>query len=208
MSTIGSTGSDGMSFDTKGIEVFIEALNKVEQSPQKAVNKGTSKAILTVKRAVRSAAPVRTGTLRRNIVTKAERNKGKKGKKMRQVTFKGGQDANAVLQKPIQHPGALGGKSPKAYYPSSMEYGFLARAPGGGTVYYSKGVFQTKKQASKRASWTAKETGSRQAAATQQIPGKHFMRDAAEAVSEQAKTVMIDVMTDELEKLWKEASHS
>ena len=197
-----------LQFDTTGVEVFIQALNKVGESPQKAVDKATSKSIQIVKRAVRNAAPVKTGTLKRNITTKAERKRrGKTGKRMRQVTFKGGQEANAQLQRPIKHPGALGGKSPKAYYPSSQEYGFLARAPGGGTVYYSKGLFVTQKKAAKKSMWTAKETGSRKIAATQQIPGKYFMRNAAEAVSPQAKETMIDEMTALLEKQWEEAEY-
>ena len=83
-------------------------------------------------------------------------------------------DAIAQLQKPIKNPGALGGKNKKAYYPASQEYGFLARAPGGGVQY---------------------------------VEGLHFMRDAAEQVSPQAKQTMIDVMETELDKLWKEAAH-
>ena len=102
---------------------------------QKAVNKASSKAAQTVKRAVKAGdVPIRTGALKRGIVIKAEKSR-KKGKKVRQVTIKGGAEANAVFQRPIANPGALGGKNPKAYYPASMEYGFLARAPGGGVQY-------------------------------------------------------------------------
>jgi len=171
---VNSAGGQVLTFDTRGVEVMIRALNKIDKSPQKAVNKGTSKANLIVKRAVKGAAPHKTGTLKRNIVTKAEKNHGVKGKKVRQVTFKGGAEANAQLQKPIKNPGALGGKNKKAYYPASQEYGFLARAPGGGVQY---------------------------------VEGLHFMRDAAEQVSPQAKQTMIDVMETELDKLWKEAAH-
>ena len=124
-----------VSFDTTGVEKMIKALNKIEVSPQKAVNKGTSKANLLVKRTIKRQVPVRTGTLKKNIVTKTERNHGIQGRKVREVTFKGGAEANAALQKPIKEPGKLGGKNPKAYYPASMEYGFLARAPGGGIQY-------------------------------------------------------------------------
>lgn len=166
---------DVVSFDTTGIEVMIRALNKIEVSPQKAVNKATSKANLLVKRSIKSQVPQKTGTLKKNIVTKTERSRGVKGKKVRQVTFKGGAEANAVLQKPIKEPGKLGGKNPKAYYPASQEYGFLARAPGGGIQY---------------------------------IEGRYFMRDAATQVEPQAKKLMIEVMEQELEKLWQEAEHS
>lgn len=143
-------------FDTTGITVMIEALNKINKSPQKAVNKATSKANLIVKRTVKGEVPVKTGTLKRNIVTKAEKNRGVRGKKVRQVTFKGGAEANSQLQKPIQNPGALGGKNPKAYYPASMEYGFLARAPGGGTQYVEGRHFML--EGAEQASPTAKKT--------------------------------------------------
>ena len=147
---------DVVSFDTTGIEVMIEALNKINKSPQKAVNKATSKANLIVKRTVKGVAPHKTGTLKRNIVTKSEKNRGVKGKKGRQVTFKGGAEANSQLQKPIQNPGALGGKNPKAYYPASMDYGFMARAPGGGTQYVEGRHFML--EGAEQASPTAKNT--------------------------------------------------
>ena len=152
MSAAGAT----VDFDTTGITVMIQALNKINKSPQKAVNKATSKANLIVKRTVKGEAPVKTGTLKRNIVTKAEKNRGVKGKKVRQVTFKGGAEANAELQKPIKNPGTLGGKNPKAYYPASQEYGFLARAPGGGTQYVEGRHFML--QGAEQASPTAKKT--------------------------------------------------
>lgn len=151
MSAAGAT----VDFDTTGITVMIEALNKINKSPQKAVNKATSKANLIVKRTVKGEAPEKTGTLKRNIVAKAEKNRGVKGKKVRQVTFKGGAEANAELQKPIKNPGTLGGKNPKAYYPASQEYGFLARAPGGGTQYVEGRHFML--QGAEQASPTAKK---------------------------------------------------
>lgn len=172
------TAGQVLTFDTKGVEVMIKALNKIDKSPQKAVNKATSKANLIVKRTVKGQAPVgpppHGGTLKRSIVTKAEKNHGVKGKKVREVTFKGGAETNALLQRPIKNPGALGGKNSKAYYPASQEYGFLARAPGGGVQY---------------------------------VEGRYFMRDAAEQAAPQAKETMIKVMETELDKLWKEAAH-
>ena len=127
--------SEAVTIDTRDVEKMVKMLNKLGKSPQKAINKGTSKAAALLKRQTKNEAPVRTGTLRKNIVVKAESNRGKKGKKVREITFKGGAEANAELQKPIENVGALGGKNPKAYYPASMEYGFLARAPGGGVQY-------------------------------------------------------------------------
>lgn len=121
-------------FDHKDLVRMYKTLDGVGVSPRKALNKGTSKAASMVKRSVRSHAPFKSGTLKGNIVTKTERSRSK-GKKVRETTFRGGAEANALLQKPIKDPGILGGSSPKAYYPASQEYGFLARAPGGGVQY-------------------------------------------------------------------------
>lgn len=151
-----STAGQVLTFDTTGVQVMIRAMNKIDKSPQKAVNKATSKANLIVKRAVKGRVPVKTGTLKRNIVTKSEKNHGIKGKKVRQVTFKGGAEANAQLQKPIKNPGALGGKNKKAYYPASQEYGFLARAPGGGVQYVDGLYFM--RDAAEQVSPQAKQT--------------------------------------------------
>lgn len=158
-------------FDHGELVLIYKALDRVGKSPQKALNKGTSKAAIIVKRSVKGVVPVKTGTLKRNIVTKTERSR-LRGKKVREITFRGGDEANAQLQKPIKNPGILGGSSPKAYYPASQEYGFLARAPGGGVQY---------------------------------IEGRHFLLRGAETASEPAKNAMIETMTKELDKAWKES---
>lgn len=125
-------------FEHSDLVRMYKTLDKVGAAPQKALNKATSKAAAITKRAVKAVAPVGSGptkgTLKRNIATKTERSR-MKGKKVRETTFRGGDEANALLQKPIKNPGVLGGSSPKAYYPASQEYGFLARAPGGGVQY-------------------------------------------------------------------------
>ncbi len=160
-----------MDFKHRDLVRMYKTLDAVGKAPQKALNKGTSKAAIIVKRSVKGVVPVKTGTLKRNIVTKTERSR-LRGKKVRETTFRGGDEANAQLQKPIKNPGILGGSSPKAYYPASQEYGFLARAPGGGVQY---------------------------------IPGKRYMKQGAETASEPAKKAMIETMTKELEKVWKES---
>lgn len=126
--------SFSITFEYKDLFRTYQMLDRAGKSPQKALNKGTSKAAQIVKRSVKGVAPVRTGTLKRNIVTKTERS-SKRGKKVRETTMRGGAEANAIFQKQIHNPGALGGGSPYAYYPSSMEYGYLARAKGGGVQY-------------------------------------------------------------------------
>lgn len=158
-------------FEHRDLVKMYQTLDKVGKSPQKALNKGTSKAATITKRSVKGLAPEKSGTLKSNIVTKTERSR-LKGKKVRETTFRGGDESNAQLQKPIKNPGILGGTSQKAYYPASQEYGFLARAPGDGVQY---------------------------------IPGKRYMLRGAEAASEPAKNAMIETMTKELEKVWKES---
>ena len=123
-----------LTFEHKDLFRMYKTLDKVGASPQKALNKGTSKAAAIVKRSVKGVVPVKSGNLRRNIVTKTERS-SVRGKKVRETTIRGGAEANALFQKPIKELGKLGGKNDYAYYPSSQEYGFLASAPGGGVQY-------------------------------------------------------------------------
>jgi len=120
-------------FDMKGLEKMVKALDKMGKSPQKAVTKAASKAFTPVKREIRRLTPVGdTQYLRKSIIRKAEKS-GVIGKKVYEATFDPA--LNDVLQKPIKHPGAAGGKYPKAYYPASQEYGFITRSKGGGYSY-------------------------------------------------------------------------
>lgn len=121
-----------LDFDHRDLVKMYKTLDAVGKAPQKALNNGTSKAAIIVRNAARSRAPMKTGTLKRSIVTRTEHSY-RRGKKVRDITFD--RNANALLQKPIKNPGILGGSSPKTYYPASQEYGFLARAPGGGVQY-------------------------------------------------------------------------
>ena len=122
-----------VSFDTKGIVKMVKMLDKAGKSPQKAITRAASKGITPVKRAVKGVVPVgETGNLKRAITRKAERTRTR-GKKVYEVTFD--KAYNDVLQKPIIHPGVAGGKSDKAYYPASQEYGFLTRSKGNGYSY-------------------------------------------------------------------------
>jgi len=154
-------------FDIKDIERMYKTLEKAGASPMKAVNKGTSKAATVVRRAVKAGAPGER--IRKNISTRTEKTKVK-GKKVREITFKGGDDANEELQLKINNPGRFGGKSKKGYLPASQEYGWLTGNGAGGVKF---------------------------------IPGKHFMREAADSTANQARQVMIETITKELEEIWK-----
>ncbi len=179
-------------FEHRDLVRMYKTLDAVGKAPQKALNKGTSKAAMIVRKAARSRAPEKTGTLKRSIVTRTEHSY-RRGKKVRDITFD--RKANALLQKPIQNPGVLGGSNPKAYYPASQEYGFLARVSGG--------VMYVDKRRVKGSNQYAEKTRDIEQYPSRKVEGKYFMRDAAESASEPAKAAMIDTMTKELDKIWQ-----
>ena len=52
------------------------------------------------------------------------------GKSVYRIDFKGGDEANSVFQKTVKDPGAAGSTQTgngHAYYPYSMEFGYIAR---------------------------------------------------------------------------------
>lgn len=189
-------------FEHKDLVRMYKTLDRVGASPQKALNKGTSKAATVIKRAVKARAPHDSGELRSAIITKTERT-SIKGKKVRQTTIRGGADMNAIFQKPIKHPGVLGGKSDHAYYPNSQEFGFLARAKGGSTIFvrFLTSQKQTRKGVRDEHRMYYDDTGAR--VPSQKITGKHYMRYGAEASDHTAKTAMIETMKKELDKIWQ-----
>ena len=106
------------------------------QLPARIVTAAAGRGATVGKRAVKNSAeiPVLTGTMRKAVRRlRAERSKVK-GKKVYPVGFDPAM--NSVLQKPIRNPGEAGGQNDKAYYPASMEYGFLTRSKGGGISYF------------------------------------------------------------------------
>lgn len=129
-------------FDLTGAIKLVKALDKMGKSPQKAVTRGAS-AGATVARKAYKAAPVpvgETGNLLRAVKSvKKSRHKFKRrqrGVAMYDITWP--EDMNAVLQKPVKNPGEAGSTATKnghAYYPNSIEYGFLTRSKGGGYSY-------------------------------------------------------------------------
>lgn len=159
-----------MEFDFRDMAKLETALKRTGTIPQKAVTKAAGKGRTMIRRAVRSAAPVWTGMLQRGIISVGERSRYR-GKKVYDITFDS--NMNDVFQRPVKRPGAAGSTSTKgghAYYPASMEYGFLTRSKGGGYSYF---------------------------------PGYHFMRDAAEENAPAARHVMIETVTQEIEKEWE-----
>lgn len=131
-----------ISFDTKDIKAFVAMLTDLGGCPPKVATKAAGKGASIVRRSVRGVAPKgETGNLKRAIKRTSERS-SKKGKKVYEITFD--RAYNDVLQRPIKNPGEAGGKSDKAYYPASMEYGFLTRSKGGGYDYVPGMYFMRK----------------------------------------------------------------
>ena len=123
-------------FDLSDVMRAIEVFNRVGKSPQSAVTRAAGKGMTVVRRQIRQLAPVgETGNLKRALHRKGEKAKVR-GKKVYDLGFDPAM--NDVLQRPIQNPGAAGSTSTGrgyAYYPASMEYGFLTRSKGGGIKY-------------------------------------------------------------------------
>lgn len=123
-----------LTFDTRDLKSFEQTLKKLGGVPQKAVTKAAGKGMTLIRRSVREQVPVRTGQLKRGIIRKGERSRVK-GKKVYDLMFDPAK--NELFQRPIKNPGEAGGntKNGYAYYPASMEYGFLTRSKGGGLAY-------------------------------------------------------------------------
>lgn len=122
--------------DLRDLEEAKRTFQAMEKQPTRLVTQAARRGATVVKKAVKgsSEVPVLTGLLRSAVkVTKLERSR-KRGKKVYEVGFDPAY--NDEFQRPIQNPGEAGGKSKHAYYPASMEYGFLTRSKGGGISYY------------------------------------------------------------------------
>ena len=135
-------------FKIKGFRGFVGVLGNMEKVPQKCVNRAAGKGANIVRREIRSRAPVWTGDLKRGIVRNGERSRYK-GKKVYDLMFDPAK--NDIFQKPIKNRGEAGGKKhDHAYYPASMEYGFLTRSKGGGYSYVPGFYFMRKSAESKK----------------------------------------------------------
>ena len=122
-----------MTFDWSDTLRLKGALQRIDKLPQKVVTKAAGKGATAARRVIRAKVPVgETGQLKRGIIRSGEKSKVK-GKKVYDLMFDPAK--NDIFQKPIKNPGEFGGKSDHAYYPASMEFGFLTRSKGGGYSY-------------------------------------------------------------------------
>ena len=175
--------------DLLRFEICCERLG--EKTALKAARKAAQKGATLAGRAVRNAAPVgKTGQLKKGFKKKAEKSR-KRGKFGYQYAMD--RAKNDIFQKPIKRPGILGGKNDKGYYPASVEYGFLARAPGGGYTY------QRRMRGSNQ---YAEKTEESYKLPSQHIEGQYFVRDAAKAAEPAVIAEMKRVLNEELDKEW------
>lgn len=105
-------------FDARDLWKLNRAIKRLGDVPQKCVTKAARKGGNVVMKAVKDAAPVDTGALKRGLKLKAEKSR-KKGKKVYEITFPASE--NDVFQK-RNADGEITG-----YYPVSQEYGYFAR---------------------------------------------------------------------------------
>lgn len=183
-----------MSFDFTDTVKFKAALNRLgAKEMQKCVKKAAQKGSNIAGSAIRAAVPVRTGQLRKGFKKRQE-----KSKRIGRVVYDYAMDSakNSVFQRPIKNPGQLGGKNPKGYYPNSVEYGFLARAKGGGIVYYRHGRFYSRE-------YKAGQPGLEARLESKEVPGTHAVKKAAESVAPQVSSTIQKVLFEEVDKAWK-----
>lgn len=128
----------------------------------------------SVKSAIQSDAPSRTGALKSGIILHKEK-KRHEGKAVYDILMD--PDKNDVFQKPIINP--VRSKVPYAYYPASQEHGFFSRRADGGMTY-------------------TRPDGS--AAKINKVPGKHFMRTGVEVAGEAAKADIAGSILSAVEK--------
>lgn len=158
------------------------------QAAKTAAQKGSN----ILAKQVRSNIPKgKTGELRRGFKKRQERSK-LRGKWV--YDYIPDRAKNAIFQKPIKRPGLLGGKNSKGYYPASVEFGFLARAPGSGYLF-TKHVRGSNQYAEK--------TETMQRLPSQHIEGQHFMANAVRQSEGAVRAEMSHVLNQELDKAWR-----
>lgn len=119
--------ADGLTFtwSTDALVKIDAAMDRIKYGTQRVAAEAAMAPAQAELEAAKTAAPVKTGTLRESLVLHMERNRAN-GKQVFDVmpTAK----ANSLLQKEVKNPGIMpGGKKRRntAYYPASMEYGFM-----------------------------------------------------------------------------------
>ena len=141
--------------DIRDLELAAKAIGGVTK---KQLTPAVRKAMKPVLQAAREGAPVDTGSLRKGIILKSEKNKPPL-KKVFQVTMD--KKKNDIFVKGLDESG----EGKRAYYPASQEYGFKKKNGG-------------------------------------KVPGKHFLKKAAEQQEAQLPDAIVDNLISEIQKEW------
>lgn len=125
---------NGVTVDMRDLKEAKKTFDAMGKLPAKVVTAAARRGTTLTKKAILNSGkfPVDTGLMKKALKAKRERSR-LKGKKVYDIRFD--PTWNAYLQRPIKNPGEAGGKSDHAYYPASMEYGFLTRSKGNGLSY-------------------------------------------------------------------------
>jgi hypothetical protein len=116
-------------YKIEGMKELEKKIKKLEILPQRVVTKAAKRGMtIALKAAKQGRFKDKTGNLRKNIILMGEKLR-KRGKKVYQVTIKGGDEANSLFQRKTSTglvKDKKTGKSRKGvyYYPASIEYGF------------------------------------------------------------------------------------
>lgn len=115
-----------VNFQMQGFDELQKLIDEIGRIPQRVVTKSARNGARVLHRAIKNAAPVDTGQLRKGIIVKPEKSRTK-GKKFFQVVMS--EHMNDVFVKYTKE-----GK--RYYYPASMEYGFRTRDGGYSPGHY------------------------------------------------------------------------
>ena len=182
-----------ITFDYRDIQKFERTCRTFgDKTADNAAKKAAQKGSNVVGKQVRIEAPVgKTGELHNGFIKRKERSR-LKGKHV--YDYKLDRAKNSIFQKPIIRPGLYGGKNSKGYYPFSVEYGFLTKAPGGGYTYqkHIRGSNQY-----------AQKTREAYRLPSRKVEGQHFMKKARDHADAKARAVMKQVLNTELDKAWR-----
>lgn len=169
---------NSVTFDTSDIRRFEKSLKQLgEKATLKAAKKAAQKGSNIVGKAIRSAAPKgETGQLKKGFKKSPRPEKSRlRGKFVYQYALDSAK--NDIFQKPVVNVGKYGGKKNPAYYPASVEYGFLTSAGGG--LAYKPGK-----------------------ASVKHVEGTHFAKKAAESSAPATFQTIKRVLSEELDKEW------
>lgn len=117
------------SFEIEGLDQLTRMVNELGQVPRKVARAAARAGGQADLVAVRNAAPVgSTGNLKAGLIKAEEKSAFNGGKAVFDIRFN--KTFNISLVKTVKNPGKYGGKSERAYYPASQEYGFKTANKG------------------------------------------------------------------------------